>query len=404
MASASQQRFYLEEQRTRTADRSVYAVPIGPIAVACPSSVDEALLGVEAACLRLVERHPGLRTALFVDEDSGQLHQRVLPMAEWRAVSAERGDVPADAARAQLVEPARLQAELTWRPLELEAGSGLRVRCVQARRGPSSCLTYLLAPPRHALTRAVDGWSSWPAGAGCARAALRVCQLQPPTQEARHTPTDWAEYEARHVLVGEQAEQARQWWRERALQVQPGYRAQLPVLGPLVTGRRSHSCHVRLPASVVRQVDELRAGQAARQACGGSQPTRFLMYLALTQLWLAKLTGQRSGAALLVHDSGRSRHPMLMDMVTCTVNSLVLPYEVDETQAVPRHAGRMPCEVERHCRRDSHTPITRVVADTPGLELAAHAVLQLPGAARRSTEGHTAHRRGRRGRRRLDGA
>ena len=268
MASASQQRFYLEEQRTRTADRSAYAVPIGPIAVACPSSVDEALLGVEAACLRLVERHPGLRTALFVDEDSGQLHQRVLPMAEWRAVSAERGDVPAQL-HVLDSRPAWLQAEL-MRPLDLEAGSGLRVRCVQERRGASGACHLLV----HLVSShtAVDGWSVGLVERDV-RALLSGVQLQPPTQEARHTPTDWAEYEARHVLVGEQAEQARQWWRERARQVQPGYRAQLPVLGPLVTGRRSHSCRVRLPASVVRQVDELRAGQAARQACGGSQLT-----------------------------------------------------------------------------------------------------------------------------------
>ena len=133
VASASQQRFYLEEQRTRTADASAYAVPIGPFRLACSSSseVDETLRRVEAACRALVERHAGLRTALFVDAESGALHQRVLPMAEWRAVSAERGDVPAEL-HVLDTRPAQVQAELR-RPLDLGAGSVLRVRCVQAR-------------------------------------------------------------------------------------------------------------------------------------------------------------------------------------------------------------------------------------------------------------------------------
>ena len=386
VASASQQRFYLEEQRTRTADRSAYAVPIGPILVACPSSVDETLRRVEAACLTLVERHAGLRTALFVDQDSGALHQRVLEMTEWRQVSAERGDVRTPL-RVVDTTLAQLQAELR-RPLDLEAGSVLRVRCVLAGRGASGYSVLRL----HLVSShtCVDGWSS-----GLVERDVRQLLQGVPTRQPtpEYQPTDWAEYEARHVLVGEAADAARVWWRERARLVQPGYRASLPQLGPLVTARRSGACVVRVPPAVVRQVDELRASQSARQACGGSQPTRFLAYLALTQLWLARVTGQRSGAALLVHDSGRSRHPMLSDMVTCTVNTLILPYHVDERQTFLELLATCSMAWGETVTR-AHTPITQVVADTPRPGCARHAVLQLPRARSRLLS--TPRRRGRR--------
>ena len=80
---------------------------------------------------------------------------------------------------------------------------------------------------------------------------------------------------------------------------------------------------MQLPCELVRGLDSLLASSAVRSACGGGQPTRFIAYLALTQLWLCKLTGQQQGAALIVHDSGRQLHPMLSDMVCCTVNTLV---------------------------------------------------------------------------------
>ena len=365
VASAAQQRFYLEEQRTSTAERSAYAVPIGPFHVACPASVEQALRVVEACIVRLVERHAQLRTALFVDEDSGLLHQRALSMQEWREVSAERGDVHAPLRVLDMdadTTPAQLRAD-TWRPLDLEAGSALRVRLVLLRRGASARPALRL----HLVTHhtGVDGWSS-----GLLERDVRqlLQGVDTPHTTPHYTPTDWADYEARHVLQGEAAVAARLWWRERALTVQAGYRVFLPTLGPLVSAPRRTSCTVRLPAAVVRQVDELRASPACVAACGGCQPTRFLAYLALTQLWLAKLTGVGLGAALLVHDSGRSTHPMLADMVTCTVNTLVLPYGVDERHTfldLLATCSRQWADTAKH----AHTPITQVVADSSQLDI-----------------------------------
>ena len=364
VASAAQQRFYLEEQRTRTAEVSMYAVLMGPFLVACLGSVDETLRRVEAVCLELVERHPVLRTALFVDEQSGTLQQRVLSMDEWRQVSGERGDVVTPC-RVTEALPAVLRAELC-RPLDLDAGSVLRVRCSPVRRGADGGWTLRLwLCSSHC---AVDGWSSGVVERDV-RTLLDGVQCTPPTSVLRWQPTDWAQYEAKHVLVGEEADTARVWWRERARQVQPGYRASLPQLGgPGLTGRSSRAQVVQLPPRVVRHVDELRQSPAVRSACAGVQPTRFIAYLALTQLWLGQLTGQLSGAALVVHDSGRSRHPMLADMVCCTVNTVVLPYTVSTADTFVELIG----QVHRQwgdTLQHVHTPITHVVADTPALDL-----------------------------------
>ena len=58
------------------------------------------------------------------------------------------------------------------------------------------------------------------------RCLLQGQTLTPPTCAPRYQPTDWAQYEAKHVLVGEAADTARAWWRERARQVQ----ARVPCL------------------------------------------------------------------------------------------------------------------------------------------------------------------------------
>ena len=153
--------------------------------------------------------------------------------------------------------------------------------------------------------------------------------------------------------------------------MQPEYRASLPQLGPGLTGRSSRTQHVQLPCELVRGLDSLLASSAVRSACGGGQPTRFIAYLALTQLWLCKLTGQQQGAALIVHDSGRQLHPMLSDMVCCTVNTLRAALH-GVFQPCLRPPPRPGAPQWGDTLQHAATPITHVVADTPALDLQAY--------------------------------
>ena len=81
VASAAQQRFYLEEQRTRTAEVSAYAIML-PFLVACLGSVDDTLRRVEGRVPGGGGAAPSAAHCPVRDEQSGALHQRVLSMDE----------------------------------------------------------------------------------------------------------------------------------------------------------------------------------------------------------------------------------------------------------------------------------------------------------------------------------